>query len=132
MRGTSLIAVSELCRSFLFFLHHHDDVTPSWFRALESHMLRVPDGNEIKFVVFTIFSISHHLCWSDLLFAPLLCNDTLKLDAKDFACRSKAKANPQRRQPVGSSPRTVPIGKRTWTDVEPGNILSPIMKYRRK
>ena len=36
----------------------------------------------------------------------------LKLDAKDFACRSKAKAKPQ--------PRTVPIVKRTWTDVEPG------------
>ena len=45
---------------------------------------------------------------------------TLKLDAKDFACRSKAKAKPQRREPAGSSPRTVPIGKRTWTDVEPG------------
>ena len=44
----------------------------------------------------------------------------LKLDAKDFACRSKAKVKPQRREPAGSSPRTVPIGKRTWTDVEPG------------
>ena len=44
----------------------------------------------------------------------------LKLDAKDFACRSKAKAKPQRREPAGSSPRTVPIRKRTWTDVEPG------------
>ena len=44
----------------------------------------------------------------------------LKLDAKDLACRSKAKAKPQRREPAGSSPRTVPIGKRTWTDVEPG------------
>ena len=43
-----------------------------------------------------------------------------KLDAKDFACRSKAKAKPQRREPAGSSPRTVPIGKRTWTDFEPG------------
>ena len=37
----------------------------------------------------------------------------------DFACRSKAKAKPQRRESVGSSPRTVPIEKRTWTDVEP-------------
>ena len=46
--------------------------------------------------------------------------NALKLDAKDFACQSKAKAKPQRREPVGSSPRTVPIGKRTWTDVEPG------------
>ena len=31
-----------------------------------------------------------------------------------------ADAKPQRRQPAGSSPRTVPIWKRTWTDVEPG------------
>ena len=45
---------------------------------------------------------------------------SFKLDAKDFACRSKAKAKPQRREPAGSSPRMVPIGKRTWTDVEPG------------
>ena len=44
----------------------------------------------------------------------------LKLDAKDFACRSKAKAKPQRREPAGSSPRIVPIGRRTWTDIEPG------------
>ena len=44
----------------------------------------------------------------------------LKLDASDFACRSKAKAKPQRREPAGSSTRTILIGKRTWTDVEPG------------
>ena len=44
----------------------------------------------------------------------------LKWDAKDFACRSKAKAKPQRREPAGSSPRTVPIEERTWADVEPG------------
>ena len=31
----------------------------------------------------------------------------LKLDAKDFACRSKAKAKPQRREPACSSPRIV-------------------------
>ena len=44
----------------------------------------------------------------------------LKLDARDFTCRSKAKAKPQRREPAGSSKRTVPIGYRIWTDVEPG------------
>ena len=32
----------------LFFLHRHDDVTPSWIRALESHVLRVPNGNGMK------------------------------------------------------------------------------------
>ena len=44
----------------------------------------------------------------------------LKLNAKDLACRSKAKAKQQRREPAGSSPRIVSIGKRTWTDVEQG------------
>ena len=44
----------------------------------------------------------------------------LKLNASDFACRSKVKAEPQRRDSAGPSPRTVPIGKRTWIDVEPG------------
>ena len=44
----------------------------------------------------------------------------LKLNAKDFACRSKAKAKPQRREPAGSSIKTIPIRERTWTDVEPG------------
>ena len=43
-----------------------------------------------------------------------------KLDVIDFACRSEAKAKPQRREPAGSSPRIVPIGRRTWTDIEPG------------
>ena len=53
----------------------------------------------------------------------------LKLDAKDFACRSKAQAKPQRRELAGSSPRTVPIEKRTWTDVEPGKYsLSDFIK----
>ena len=45
---------------------------------------------------------------------------TSKLDAKDFACRSKAKAKPQRRELAGSSQRTVLVEKRTGTDVEPG------------
>ena len=43
-----------------------------------------------------------------------------KLNAKDFACRSKAKAKPQRREPVVSSPRIVPIGRRNWIDIGPG------------
>ena len=44
----------------------------------------------------------------------------LKLNAGDFASRSKAKAKPRRREPASSSTRTIPIGVRTWTDVEPG------------
>ena len=44
----------------------------------------------------------------------------LQLSAKDFACRSKPKAKPQRREPAGSSPRIVPIERRNWIDIEPG------------
>ena len=44
-----------------------------------------------------------------------------KLDAKDFACRSKAKEKPQRIELAGSSPRIVPIGRRNWIDIESGN-----------
>ena len=43
VHGTCLLAVP-----LLFFLHRHDDVTPSWFRALESYVLRVPAGNDEK------------------------------------------------------------------------------------
>ena len=44
----------------------------------------------------------------------------LRLNASDFASRSKAKAKPQRRISASSSTRTIPVGERTWTDVEPG------------
>ena len=43
----------------------------------------------------------------------------LKLNASDFASRSKAKAKPQRRISASSSTKTIPIGERTWTDIEP-------------
>ena len=43
----------------------------------------------------------------------------LKLNAGDFASRSKAKAKPQRRDSACSSTRTVPTGERTWLDIEP-------------
>ena len=54
----------SFCRSLLFFLHRHDDVTPSWFRVLKSYVLRVLDGNKIKLwcspslSVFTVFVVS--------------------------------------------------------------------------
>ena len=44
----------------------------------------------------------------------------LRLNAGDFASRSKAKAKPQRRDSASSSTRTIPIGERLGTDVEPG------------
>ena len=43
----------------------------------------------------------------------------LQLDAKDFACRSKAKAKPQRRELADSSSGIIPMNRRTWIDIEP-------------
>ena len=45
----------------------------------------------------------------------------LQLKVKDFACRSKAKAKPQRRELVDYSPSIIPMNERNWTDIEPGN-----------
>ena len=55
----------------------------------------------------------------------------LKTNVLAFASRSKAKAKPRRRTPACSSARTVPIGERTWTDIEPeiySSIDNPVSK----
>ena len=45
----------------------------------------------------------------------------LQMKVKDFACRSKAKAKPQRRELVDYSPSIIPMNERNWIDIEPGN-----------
>ena len=54
-----------------------------------------------------------------------------QLNVKDFAARSKAKAKPQRREPVDSSPSIIPMNERKWIDIEPGNS-SLRTRFRRK
>ena len=39
---------------------------------------------------------------------------------KVVAARSKAKAKPQRREPVDYSPSIIPMNERKWIDIEPG------------
>ena len=56
----------------------------------------------------------------------------LQLKVKDFAYRSKAKAKPQRREPVDHSLSIILINERKWIDIEPGNYsLSLRTKFRR-
>ena len=56
-----------------------------------------------------------------------------QLIVKDFACRSKAKAKPQRREPADYSPSIIPMNDRNWIDIEPGNYtLSLCTRFRRK
>ena len=45
----------------------------------------------------------------------------LQLNVKDFACRSKAKPEPQRRKPAGHSLSIIPMNARNWIDIEPAN-----------
>ena len=45
----------------------------------------------------------------------------IQLNVKDFACRSKARAKPQRREPVDYTPSIIPMNERKWIDIEPGN-----------
>ena len=52
-------------------------------------------------------------------------NYALKTNVLAFASRSKAKAKPRRRTLACSSTRTVPVGERKWTDVEPEDY-SPV------
>ena len=54
-----------------------------------------------------------------------------QLKVKDFAARSKAKAKPQRREPV-ESPSIIPMNERKWIDIEPGNFFSLRTRSRRK
>ena len=57
----------------------------------------------------------------------------LQLLVKDFACRSKAKAKPQRREHADYSPSIIPTNERNWIDIEPGNYsLSLRTRFRRK
>ena len=51
----------------------------------------------------------------------LLEEQALQLKEKDFACRSKATAKPQRREAVDYSPSIIPMNERKWIDIEPGN-----------
>ena len=56
----------------------------------------------------------------------------LQLSAKDFACRSKAKAKPQRKELAASSPRIIHGKKEIGSILNQGNILSPSTRFRRK
>ena len=56
-----------------------------------------------------------------------------KLDAKDFACRSKAKAKNHREENLPALlQEQFLLGRELGLMLNQGNILSPIMKYRRK
>ena len=52
----------------------------------------------------------------------------LKSNARAFAHRSKAKAKPQRRTSASSSTKIIPIGEKTWTDIDPQDTDCSVSK----
>ena len=57
----------------------------------------------------------------------------LHLNAEEFVSQPKAKAKPQRKEPADSSSRIIPMNRRNWIDIEPGNhSLSLRTRFRRK
>ena len=56
----------------------------------------------------------------------------LRLNAGDFASRSKAKVKPQGRDSVSSSTRTILSGERTWIDIEPQEVCIQMDKDAQK
>ena len=67
------------------------------------------------------FSWIKLICDNTESLADLPEEQALQLKVKDFACRSKAKAKPQRREPVDHSPSIIPMNERKWIDIVPGN-----------
>ena len=55
----------------------------------------------------------------------------LRLNASDFASRSKAKAKPRRREPAGSSQEQFLLGRELGPMSNQENIHSPNLKYQR-
>ena len=56
----------------------------------------------------------------------------LRLNAGDFASLSKAEAKPQRRDSASSPTIITLIGKRTWTNVEPGEYTISVYEVSKK
>ena len=111
-RNTKIGPVLEVTTSFLYCMHRveiriwslSEDNTQSW--------VRIPHGSN-KFVIHS----NHN---NTEVPDDLPEEQASHLKVKDFACRTKAKAKPQRRELV-DSPSIIPMNERKWIDIEQGD-----------
>ena len=111
--NTRIGPVLEITASFLYGKHGieiriwslSEDNTQSW--------VRISHGSN-KFVIDSNNNNTESP-------ADLPEEQASQLKVKDFAARSKAKAKPQKREPVDYSPSIIPMNERKWIDIEPGN-----------
>ena len=112
--NTQIRPVLEVATSYLHSKHGVDVIIMSLSRDNTHPWVRISHGSN-KFVM----NLNNN---ETEIPDDQLEEYAFKLSAKDFACRSRAKAKPQRREPAGSSSRIVPIERRNWIDMEPGNF----------
>ena len=111
--STKIVPVLEVTTSCLYGKHGveiriwslSEDNTQSWVRISHGSNKFVMDSNNTDTEVPE----------------DLPEEQALQLKVKDFACRSKAKAKPQRRAPVDYSPSIIPMNEMNWIDIEPEN-----------
>ena len=104
--------VLEITTSCLFGKHGIEIRIWSLSKDKSQSWVRISHGSN-KFVID-----SHHN--NTEVPADLPEEQASQLIVKDFAARSKAKAKPQRREPV-DLPSIIPMNERKWIDFEPGD-----------
>ena len=111
--NTRIGPVLEITTSYLYGKHGIEIRIWSLRKDNSQSWVRISHGSN-KFVIDSNYNNTEFP-------ADLPEEQTSQLNVKDFACRSKAKAKPQRRKPVDYSPSIIPMNERKWIDIELGN-----------
>ena len=117
--NTRIGPVLEITTSYLYGKHGIEIKIWSLSKDNCQSRVRISHGSN-KFVIDSNYNNTEVL-------ADLLEEQASQLIVKDFAARSKAKAKPQRREPV-DLPSIIPMNERKWIDIEPGESSQPCVR----
>ena len=109
--NTRIGPVLEITTSYLYGEHGIEIRIWSPSKDNSQSWVRISHGSD-KFVIASNYNNTE-------VPADLPEEQASQLIVKDFAARSKAKAKPQRREPV-DLPSIIPMNERKWIDIEPG------------
>ena len=109
--NTRIGPVLEITTSFLYGKHGIEVRIWSLSKDNSQSWVRIPHGSH-KFVIDSNYNNTE-------VPADLPEEQASQPIVKVFAARSKAKAKPQRREPV-DLPSIIPMNERKWIDIEPG------------
>ena len=110
--NTKIGPVLEITTSYLYGKHEIEIRIWSLRKDISQSWVRISHGSN-KFVIDSNYNNTE-------VPADLPEEQASQLNVKVSAYRSKAKAKPQRREPVDYSPSIIPMNERKWIDIEPG------------